>query len=246
VTELDPAHMTSSDAAPLAAAPLAAAPLAAALDTTAYVLLDFDGPVCDVFAGYPAHHIAERLRRLLSDTHDVSLPGDVLATEDPLHIIRRTAEIAPGLCATIDTALCAAELQAVTAASPVPGSTELLTACQVTGRPVAVVSNNSAEAIHAYLRRRGLAPLVAHVQGRDTHDPDLMKPNPYPLREALTALDAKPDGAVLIGDSLTDLQAARAAGVRAIAYANKPHKLTRLARADALTTSMRSLAEAIG
>lgn len=228
--------MTTSDAARLAAV----------LDTTAYVLLDFDGPVCDVFAGYPAHHIAEHLRRLLSDTHDVSLPGDVLATKDPLDIIRRTAEIAPCLSTTIEIALRAAELQAVTTASPVPGSTDLLTACQATGRPVAVVSNNSAEAIHAYLRRHGLVPLVAHVQGRDTHDPDLMKPNPSPLRVALTALDAEPDGAVLIGDSLTDLQAARAAGVRVIGYANKPHKLTLLAHADALTTSMRTLAEAIG
>jgi beta-phosphoglucomutase-like phosphatase (HAD superfamily) len=223
-----------------------AARLAAILDTTAYVLLDFDGPVCDVFAGYPAHHIAEHLRRLLLDTHDVSLPCDVLTTKDPLDIIRRIAEMAPGLCTTIETALRAAELKAVTTASPVPGSTELLTACQVAGRPVAVVSNNSAEAIHAYLRRHGLVPLVAHVQGRDTHDPDLMKPNPYPLGEALTALDAEPEGAVLIGDSLTDLRAARAAGVRVIAFANKPHKRIQLARADALTTNMWTLAEAIG
>ena len=210
------------------------------------MLLDFDGPVCDVFAGYPAHHIAERLRHLLTATHNVPLPGDVSATEDPLHIIRRTADLAPGLCATIDTALRAAELQAITTAAPVPGSSELLTACQATGRPVAIVSNNSAEAIHAYLRRHGLIPLVSHVQGRDAHDPGLMKPNPYPPREALTALDAKPDGAVFIGDSLTDLQAARAAGIRVIAYANKPHKHTQLLHADALTTSMQTLAEAIG
>lgn len=220
--------------------------LAPVLDTTTHVLLDFDGPVCDVFAGYPAHHIAEHLRRLLTDAHGLPLPADVLDTGDPLHVIRRTADLAPDLSATIDTALRAAELRAVTTAAPVPGSTELLTACQATGRPVAIVSNNCTEAVHTYLRRHGLTALVTHVQGRDPHSPDLMKPDPHLLREALTMLDAEPDGVVLIGDSLTDLHAARAAGVRVIAYANKPHKLTQLADADAVTTSMRTLAEAIG
>lgn len=219
--------------------------LATVLDTSAHVLLDFDGPVCDVFAGFPAHRIAEHLRHLLTDTHHLTLPGDVLTSADPLHVIARTADLAPGLSATIDAALRAAELQAVATAAPVPGATDLLAACQATGRPVAIVSNNGAEAIHAYLHRHGLTAFVAHVQGRDPHDPALMKPRPYPLRETLTVLDAQPDTAVLIGDSLTDLHAARAAGIRVIAYANKPHKHTQLAGADAVTTSMRALAEAI-
>lgn len=217
--------------------------LAAVLDTTTHVLLDFDGPVCDVFAGYPAHHIAEHLRHLLTDTHDLVLPDDVLATEDPLHVIRRTADLAPQLSTTIDTALRAAELQAITTAATAPGSAELLAACQATGRPVAIVSNNSAEAIHTYLKLYDLVGLVAHVQGRDPHDPNLMKPNPHPLHQALTALDAKAAGAVLIGDSLTDIQAARAAGIRVIAHANRPHKTTELAHADAVTTSMHRIAE---
>jgi HAD superfamily hydrolase (TIGR01509 family) len=219
--------------------------LAAILDATTHVLLDFDGPVCDVFAGYPAQHIAEHLRHLLTDTHDLVLPDDVLTTEDPLHVIRRTADLAPQLSTTLDTALRAAELQAIATAAPVPGSTELLTACHATGRPVAIVSNNSAEAIHAYLKLHDLSELVGHVQGRDRYDPNLMKPNPRPLLEALTALDAKPDDAVLIGDSLTDIQAAQAAHVRVIAYANRPHKTVELADADALTTSMQTITRTI-
>ncbi len=219
--------------------------LAEILDTTTHLLLDFDGPVCDVFAGYPAHHIAEHLRHLLTDTHDLVLPDDVLATEDPLHVIRRTADLAPQLSVTVDTALRAAEVQAVATATPTPGCAELLTACQATGRPVAIVSNNSAQAVDAYLRRHRLTGFVAHVQGRDGRDPGLMKPNPYPLREALIVLDAKPDTTTLIGDSLTDLDAARAAGVRVVAYANKPRKRTQLADADALTTSIRTVAEAL-
>jgi beta-phosphoglucomutase-like phosphatase (HAD superfamily) len=219
--------------------------LATVLDTTTHVLLDFDGPVCDVFAGYPADHIAEHLRRLLTDTHDVVLPDDVATTKDPLHVLRRTAGLAPQLALVVGTALRAAEVHAVATAAPVPGSAELLTACRATGRPVAIVSNNSAEAIHAYLRLHGLSALVAHVQGRDRQDPRLMKPNPRPLFDALTALDAKPDDAVLIGDSLTDIRAARAARAAVIAYANRPHKATELADADALTASMQVIAEVL-
>lgn len=219
--------------------------LAAVLDSTTHILLDFDGPVCDVFAGYPARHIAERLRQLLTDDHEVALPDDVLVTEDPLHVVRRTAELAPQLSTTIDTALQAAELEAIATAAPAHGSAELLAACHITGRPVAIVSNNSAEAIQAYLKLHDLAALVAHVQGRDPRDPHLMKPNPHPLCEALAALGAEAAGAVLIGDSLTDIEAARAAGTRVIAYANRPRKTTELTDADALVSSMQTLAPAM-
>jgi phosphoglycolate phosphatase len=225
--------------------PAAIASLAAILDTTAHVLLDFDGPVCNVFAGYPAHDIADELRHLLTDGHHLDLPDDVQTTRDPLHVIHRTADLAPHLWATADTALRAAEVQAITTATPAPGAAEFLAACQATARPVAIVSNNSAEAVTTYLRLHNLTPLVTHVQGRDARHPGLMKPNPYSLHQALTALDAKPGGAVLIGDSLTDLDAARAAGVRVIAYANTPSKLTALAHADAVTTSMQTLADTI-
>jgi phosphoglycolate phosphatase len=162
-----------------------------------------------------------------------------------LYVIHRTADLAPQLWATADTALRAAEVQAVTTATPAPGAAEFLAACQATARPVAIVSNNSAEAITTYLHRHDLASLVAHVQGRDRRDPGLMKPNPYSLHQALTALKATPGGAVLIGDSLTDLDAARAAGVRVVAYANTPRKVTSLAHADAVTISMQALADAI-
>jgi phosphoglycolate phosphatase len=51
----------------------------------------------------------------------------------------------------------------------------------------------------------------------------------------------------MVGDSTTDVHAARAAGVRAIGYANKPGKRERLARAgaDAIVTDMASLVSAL-
>jgi phosphoglycolate phosphatase len=208
------------------------------------VLLDFDGPVCAVFSGHPAPGVAEHLRQILT-RHGHHLPEDITATRDPLHVVHRTADIAPDLITDIEAALTAAELRAVTTATATPDSAEVLAACQATERPVIIVSNNSAAAVAAYLDQHELAPLVRHIQGRDSTDPGLMKPNPYPILQALATLNLDAKQVVLIGDSRTDIDAAHAAGCPVIAYANKPHKIELFTDADALTTSMHPVAEAL-
>lgn len=216
------------------------------LATTRVVLLDFDGPVCDVFAGSPATEVAEYLRTLLTTTYGRHLPPDVITTGDPLHIIRRVADLAPALSNEIDGVLRAAEVRATATSEPTPGSVAVLYACKAAGRPVAIVSNNSAEAVQAYLDRHELAPLVDHVQGRDADDPHRMKPNPFPIRQALTAMDALPRDAFLVGDSEADLTAARSAEIRVVAFINKPGKAQRLAGADSIITDMRALLPGVG
>ena len=46
-------------------------PAASDLDTilarTRHLLLDFDGPICSIFAGLPAATVADRLRKLFGD-----------------------------------------------------------------------------------------------------------------------------------------------------------------------------------
>jgi hypothetical protein len=64
------------------------------LRRTRFVLLDFDGPVCDVFAGYPATDTADTLRALLA-TELPDLPADVATTRDPLHIVHRSPTSRP-------------------------------------------------------------------------------------------------------------------------------------------------------
>jgi HAD superfamily hydrolase (TIGR01509 family) len=212
--------------------------------TTRCVLLDFDGPVCDVYAGRPASAVAEELRQEVASQIHEPLPDDVVTTDDPLHIIRRVADIAPHLSQRIETALQRAEIEAVTTATLTPGAAELLAVCHAAGHPVAIVSNNSAPAIRAFLTLHDLAHLVHHVQGRDDTDPHLMKPDPFLITEAINALDGIPEAAALIGDSTTDIDAARAAGIRVIGYINKPAKHQTLSHADAVTTDMGELARA--
>ncbi|MEU0521489.1 HAD family hydrolase [Streptosporangium sp. NPDC006007] len=207
------------------------------------VLLDFDGPVCDVFAGLPASVVAARLKQLLQD-EGVELPQDVVSLGDPLKVLRRTGVFAPDLVDKMETVLVGYEVEAVSCAEITPGTRELLDAYAETGRPVVIVSNNSERAIKTFLDLADLRERVAGVVGRPIGNPAEMKPHPRLVLRACELVDARPEEAVLIGDSDFDMQAAVNAGARSIAYANKPGKETRLVRAgaNAVTRSMQELA----
>jgi phosphoglycolate phosphatase-like HAD superfamily hydrolase len=112
---------------------------------------------------------------------------------------------------------------------------------------VTIVSNNSGQAVAAYLNHHHLARYVSVVIGRDDPNPAHMKPSPYRVRQALQMLQAAPAECVLVGDSVSDVTAAHAADLAAIGYANKPGKDERLAQAgaDAVITRLADLIGAI-
>ncbi|SNY58192.1 haloacid dehalogenase superfamily, subfamily IA, variant 3 with third motif having DD or ED [Paractinoplanes atraurantiacus] len=74
-----------------------------------------------------------------------------------------------------------------------------------------------------------------------------MKPNPEPILRATQLLGISPARSVLVGDSLSDIEGSRAAGVRSVGYANRPTKADpfRGAGADVVIDSMGQLAEAL-
>jgi hypothetical protein len=86
---------------------------------------------------------------------------------------------------------------------------------------------------------------IGHGIGRKYAEPRRMKPNPGPVLDAVRALGGAPKSCVLVGDSLSDIEAARAAGVAAIGYANKPWKVDAFATADLVVTSMGDIADAL-
>lgn len=208
------------------------------------VLLDFDGPVCSIFAGYPAPDVADELAASCAHAgHKV--PDHYLRNRDPLDVLRFAGTIGPELTGLIEHELSRAELAAADSAEATPGAGAFLAACRDTGRTVAVVSNNSAFAVTHYLDRIGWADLVCLVEGRDPSDPRLMKPHPHVLHRTLRDLPASAESAVIIGDSITDVEAGLAADVWTVGYANKPGKdeAMRDAGADVVLDSMAELAE---
>ncbi|GAA0273210.1 HAD family hydrolase [Cryptosporangium japonicum] len=220
--------------------------LTALLSQARYILLDFDGPVCKVFAGLPAHEIAAELQDLVV-SRGFDLPVELHHTGDPLAILRWAADEDDDLAQVVDKALTDAEVRAVATAEPTPGAREFLEACQATGRPVAIVSNNSSEAIRAYLNRTALTSLVAHVEGRDHQRPDQMKPSPYLLFRALSVGREAPTVAAFVGDSVTDVQAGNRARVMTIGFANKLGKVSQLSGAGsaAVVRKLTELTESI-
>ncbi|MFJ4872598.1 HAD family hydrolase [Streptomyces sp. NPDC088757] len=148
----------------------------------------------------------------------------------------------------MERALTVAEVRAVAlAGQPTPGAAEALRAARAAGRGVAVVSDNSTECVQAFLELHGLREHVTHIVGRPSEQPHLMKPNPFPLITAAEQTHIDVTSCTLIGDSLTDVRAAHAAGATAIGYANKPHKTQAFteARADVVTQDMWSIADAL-
>ncbi|MEW2429213.1 Imm21 family immunity protein [Micromonospora sp. NPDC047644] len=209
------------------------------------VLVDFDGPICRLFGSRAAPRVAADLRQLIL-SRGVVLPDELRDGDDPLALFRATAAFAPELVGVVGAALASAEVEAAASAETTIGAFDLVRSCLATGRSLAIVSNNSAAAIGAYLGRRDRARYFAAVVGRGEH-PDSLKPDPTPVVRALRALKVAPGAAVLIGDSVTDVEAARAAGVACIGYANKPGKAERLtaAGADAIVTDMTDLARVL-
>ncbi|KAB1925017.1 HAD family phosphatase [Micromonospora sp. ALFpr18c] len=211
------------------------------------VLLDFDGPVCSIFAGYPAPQVAAELVDVLR-RNGIDVPPDLASEPDPLEVLRRTGTTSDhSAMRAVEDALCAAERLAVETAEPTPYGREVIVAARQAGMPVAVVSNNSAGAVTAYLASHRLAMHVSPVVGRAYADPGRMKPNPAPIRQAARAVGESPGRCVLIGDSLADIDGARAAGTLVVGYANRPAKVDRFlaAGADVVVTSMREIADVL-
>lgn len=211
---------------------LAASALRQLVHRTRDLLLDFDGPVCSIFAGMPAGTVARQLRsRLVAE--GVAVPAEVHSVSDPLEVFRAIAAGGPDVGGRAQRELTELELAAATTAQPADGAAELITTARESGRNVTIVSNNSGQAVTAYLNAHGLARHVSRVIGRDDADPAHMKPSPFQVRKALQLSGAAPTECVLIGDSESDVTAAHAAGVAVIGYANKPGKAERLSQAGA-------------
>lgn len=204
------------------------------------LLIDFDGPICSLFAGYPAEKIADELRAL------VEARGFAVTARGPVQLLQEVANLGDrALTHEVAEAAWRAELAAAASATPTPGADLLLDAAHDTGRRVAFVSNNSQVAVLSYLFGHDLGNGDLAIGRHEKMDPRRLKPDPYLVRSALKHLPAAPDEAVFIGDSPSDIEAGRVAGVATIGYANKPGKRKKLAEADAVIDSLDELVSAL-
>ena len=220
--------------------------LAQLLRQRRHVMLDFDGPICAVFGGIPAHHVNRHYAAILR-SHDIPVSDDLADGDDPLGIFQAAATERPDQAVFIEHTLRDLEVHAIATAPLMPGASETLLSLRDSGRTATIVSNNSTTAVRAFLTRHRLNDLVSRVVARTAADPVLLKPNPHLVRQAISDLHATPAGCVLVGDSTTDIIAGHAAGVAVIAYANKPGKRQAFAghRPDVVIDTMHEIPHAL-
>ncbi|QKW62556.1 HAD family hydrolase [Streptomyces sp. NA03103] len=202
------------------------------------VLWDFDGPLCRLFAGYSAARVAGEL----FDWLDTQGLGELLTQEerarpDPhvlLNAVNRRHHRSD-LAAEFEERLTREELRAVPTAWPTAYADPLIRTWSALGVGLAITTNNSPRVVSEYLTTRDLLGCFApHLYGR-TQDPHLLKPDPYCLNRALSAMGAAPAHALMVGDSASDLAAAQRAGVPFLGYGHNERKTKILKEAGAQT-----------
>jgi HAD superfamily hydrolase (TIGR01549 family) len=179
------------------------------------ILFDFDGPLCDVFAGFPASTVARRLEGILGESFD---------TADPLEVLRQSVRFGRNATLAVELELIAAELEAIETSTPTHGGLKAVESCLAAKKSVGIVSNNSKQAVLRFLERERNATVLYPIVGRVYGEPALMKPNPYPMHLALKNLGISPEKTVFIGDSLSDIEVGHITGTSIIAYANSSAK----------------------
>jgi len=107
---------------------------------------------------------------------------------------------------------------------PFPGLIEALDHLAAGGYRFAVCTNKLERLSVLLLETLKLAGRFEAICGQDTFG--IQKPDPEILRRTISAAGGSPQRAIMIGDSLTDIRTARAAGVPVIAvdfgYSEKP------------------------
>jgi phosphoglycolate phosphatase len=211
---------------------------------TCHLLIDFDGPVCSLFAGTPTAPIAARLRTILTGAGVAVLP-EIRDTGNWFEIFAFAAVTGPALARHVESELAALASAAAHTAAPTQDLADVLSACHEYGRQVAI--DNSARAVRIYLDIHQLTGQIGAVAASTGPDLALLKPSSYLIKQAASELGTVPSACALIGDSPSDIAATRSARASSIGYAPTSGGARQLlaAGADAIITTMADLAARI-
>jgi len=196
----------------------------------AALLLDFDGPLTDLMP-YPVNLKAANAARAGLD--GVVLPDVLRDTSDHLEVLRYVNETEPSWVPRVIAACVDAEVDAAQHSTPSPHAEDLFAIAEARNLSVAVVSNNDAAAVRAFLERFGWTRHISYYACRTPERISTMKPAPDLLGEALAALDTPPSRCLFVGDSVTDVQAGRTVGIPVLALAKTRGRYVELLTAGA-------------
>jgi phosphoglycolate phosphatase len=212
------------------------------------VLFDLDGTLLDTVGD-----IALALNRVLAEYRVGALPDHdvrrMIGRGSPVLIERAMSALGQ----TLDPATQAAMVQRFfhyygeleelneDSAQPYPGAAEAVHSTHRAGLRTAIVTNKQHRFAEALLRRRALLESVDAVIGGDSCA--RRKPDPQPLLFACEMLKVPPSAALMVGDSINDVEAARAAGIPVVcvSYGYNEGRDPRTLDCDALLDTLADL-----
>lgn len=118
------------------------------------------------------------------------------------------------------------EIKASEQVQLLPGAREALNELKQMKKKIVVVTNNGRFGTERTLEKLDLAGIFDGVLTRD--DIDQLKPHPEVVLKALKLARVKADEAIVVGDAVIDIKAARAASVRSVAVPTGPFPAARL------------------
>ena len=122
------------------------------------------------------------------------------------------------------------ELEGAKGVTLYSGAVETLQKIRTRGVKIGLVTNNGRAGTDLTLNRLGLQSFFDVVVTRD--DCEEMKPSAEPVKKALAGMHVQIQSAILVGDGVMDVLAARATGLLSIAVATGPFSNERLLKVE--------------
>jgi len=122
------------------------------------------------------------------------------------------------------------ELKAAEDVSLYPGAEKTLQELHAKHLKIGLVTNNSRAGTELTLKRHHLEPFLDAVVTRD--DCEEMKPASAPIKKILAQLGVSTEAAILVGDGVMDIMAAKAAGLLSVAVSTGPFPIERILKAE--------------
>ena len=122
------------------------------------------------------------------------------------------------------------EAKAAQDVSLYPGAVDTLRKLKSQSIKLGLVTNNGRAGTYATLKRHHIEQLFDSVVTRD--DCEEMKPDSAPIKKVLDELHVEASDAILVGDGVMDIMAAKAAGLVSVAVATGPFPSERLLQAE--------------
>lgn len=182
------------------------------------VVFDLDGTLIDSLPDLAAavnHMLGEEGRAALGDDDIKPMIGDGAATLVQRAFDARGGLPGPGVAPYLQRFLDHYEPRSAELTRPWQGVPETLTALKARGLKLGVCTNKPTKATHDILRVLQLSHFFDVVVGGD--DVPAIKPDPAHVHAVLDKLGALPSAAVMVGDSINDVLAGKAAGLAVIA-----------------------------